>query len=560
MEQKNSALGYLGWNDIIAKHFFHEEKACKEVLLYVNEHLIEELGSPHAVGLNDFVQAVKDGPGWVTRKGFCQRALQAYLYWRRRGLEYPPYITYLALFVLAGGTKGDFAPHAYYPRLRKLLGEDENAGALPSFDKMIELWDDLEKWSTEDKHESIGRFEARIRGGWWKVGLPLSQTIISEDERKHLPVIFSEAVLDPTDSPPPEVMLRILKQYGRSVLQKRTYSLLDNQSERVLKNALTGLVIDELEEWDGTLAGQEGATDTPQRRTAHTGLRICLSVDMLSRTAECRVRFKTKNQFPEEGLDFSCPGDPSHIWSCTEIHQGWSKILKDNQFHPPVMLDGASLDWINGSTLRDQENGWQAKLRGSTTKLFISGRTENLSGWVEKQRLERNVEFRIVSYGADIETVRKWGNECCAGFQEHVVTGLPEGWILFEGKDARNPCPGIDVLTMSSTVRLLIRGGIKTGTGNAYLRFAPPHFVVENGQGGEVVTLNGQELEKVAPHIPVWRLPTNTPVDTPLRIETTTGEQTLRRTLRLEEPELPVLSTYEHSRDASGNVTVQVGR
>ena len=96
-------MDYLAWNDLISKHFFNEENAGREILLYVNEELLETLGSEQSVGKDDFINAVKIGPSWATRQGFCQKALQACADWRAKRLEYPPYISYLAFFVLAGG-------------------------------------------------------------------------------------------------------------------------------------------------------------------------------------------------------------------------------------------------------------------------------------------------------------------------------------------------------------------------------------------------------------------------------------------------------------------------
>ena len=262
-------MDYLTWNEIIARHFFTPEKAGKEVLLYVNEPLIARLGVPFHAGLAEFVQAVKQGPVWTTRSGFCQKALQAFDGWRSRGFDYPPYVAYLAFFVLEAGREGDFAVHAYYPRLRELLGEPGETGAPASFGRMIDLWDDLEKWSREDKNETLGRFEARIRGGWWKVGLPFSQTLISEDERKHLPVLFSGESFDPSDIPSPEVMLRVLRRSGSTLLVRRTFRLLDSdhQDDTVLRSALVNLVIEELEvEWPD-IQRQPGC-----RRVARSGI------------------------------------------------------------------------------------------------------------------------------------------------------------------------------------------------------------------------------------------------------------------------------------------------
>ena len=178
-------MEYLEWNNLIAKHFFNEENTGKEVLLYVNDEILGEIGKGSDV--DDFIQSIKIGPRWAYHFSICQKALQAFEGWRRKELDYPPYISYLAFFVLAAVTATDYASYSYYPGFWKRLNESQDSGTPPSFDRMITLWDDLEKWSTEDKHEELGRFTAWIRGSWWKVGLPWSQTIISKDEQKHLP-------------------------------------------------------------------------------------------------------------------------------------------------------------------------------------------------------------------------------------------------------------------------------------------------------------------------------------------------------------------------------------
>jgi hypothetical protein len=211
-------MRYDDWNLALGQHFFNEEMPGREVLLYANEKLIRAIGGSDDA-LSGFIQVLKEGPPGATRRGLCQKALQVYRDWRTRSLEYPPYIGYLILFVLAGGTEDDFASHAYYPRIHRLLGEEPDLGMLPSFDQMIELWSDLEKWSREDKHEELGRFVARIRGGWIHVGLPLSQNLLSEDERKLLPKIFVRAEMDPTAPPAGDVLLRQLVEHGRYPVQ-----------------------------------------------------------------------------------------------------------------------------------------------------------------------------------------------------------------------------------------------------------------------------------------------------------------------------------------------------
>ena len=107
------------WNDRITAHFFRPEHEGLRIFLYVTPDVLGEIAGSDAA-VDDFVTAVKSGPPGTTRQGLCQRALQTFEQWRNRGGAFPPYVGYLALFVLAAGIEGDFAPHAYYPRLRQL--------------------------------------------------------------------------------------------------------------------------------------------------------------------------------------------------------------------------------------------------------------------------------------------------------------------------------------------------------------------------------------------------------------------------------------------------------
>ena len=552
-------MNYLEWNELIAKRFFNEENSGREVFLYVNKKLINELSKSFGAKADDFINAVKEGPPWATRRGFCQKALQTYENWRDRNLDYPPYVAYLAFFVLAAGTEGPFAPHAYYPRLWKLLQDTDNWGQPPSFDRMIELWDDLEKWSSEDKREELGRFVRRIRGGWWKVGLPLSQTLLSEEERKHLPNLFAEADLDPTDTPSPDIVPRILQYYGQGILARRTLRLLDSKKPEdiILKEALVALVLDELEEWDGAVL-KESVEKGRHLSQVQATLRMCLRLDDVSQTISSYLRFKTGRIFPEEGLNFEEKAS-THVWSCKEICQGWSTMLKDYQTSPPTVLDASRIDWNKGLELVDNEYHWRAKLKGVTTRLFILGKREGLPDWIETQRLERRTGFIIACKGDDIEKAKHWGADSSERFEKRSYEGVPSGWVIFYGKNAMKSCEGIDVLSISTSTRLLLRGGIKTGSGNIYLKYAPPKIVLENSSGDELVTMNGVVLKKLG-EAPVWELPDDSPTNETLHVEVKTKDYKLHRIIRLEEPELPLSFREIPCRDSNGMICEKKGR
>src|ERR1051325_2204847 len=167
------SVDYLQWNDAIARHFFRPEEAGRTVYLYVTPDVIDEIGGAGSLGT--FVDSCKEGPPWSSRTGVCQKALQSMEGWRDRRRDLPPYVAYLALFVLAAGHEGDFAANAYYPRLRTLLSEPPTIGTYPSFGRMLELWSDLEKWLNEERGGALGVLRTDIAGAWLHVGLPIAQ-------------------------------------------------------------------------------------------------------------------------------------------------------------------------------------------------------------------------------------------------------------------------------------------------------------------------------------------------------------------------------------------------
>jgi len=545
-------MDYIEWNNLIAKNFFNETNEGKEVFLYVNDEVIEKIGKPSKSGVEDFIRAIQVGPSCVKAEGICKKAYNTFKNWRKKidiEFEYPPYIGYLAFLVLASVTETDYAPHSYYPRFWKLLGEKEDKGKPKYFYKMEELWYDLEKWSVEEKGEEIGRFVVRIRGGYCHVGIPRSQTILSEYERKHLPTIFDRAMLDPTDPPPSELISRILMEYGKDTLEKQTKKLLENVQENtelqsLLKKALGEYVLDELEEWDGTVEYIISEEKKPSQKV-HTGLRICLLLDSVARQVTSYFRFKTTRPFPEDGLDLKY-NDDNRIWYCVEEYGGWSKPIRHyDKDGSSIRLSASLFDWTKGAHLVDEENRWHARLRGRDTRLFRL-KIDGLPDWIETQKLERNIEFLIACQGDDIVKVINWGKDCCEVFEDLSFSGLPQEWRMFHGKNASESCPGIDVLIISSSARLVLKGGIKAGRTNRYFSFAPPKIALENASGVISVTLNGSTLKQPDNDIPLWLLPTEAPIGIPLHVEAQINDQYIKRIFRLVDFKMPLLFNPPH--------------
>src|SRR5262249_28018094 len=140
---------------------------------------------------------------------------------------------------------------------RELLG-DVQGSMYPGFDKMVHVWEDLEKWANEDNHGSLGLFTPTVAGGWVHVGIPLAQTLLTESERAALPSIFCASNLDPKDFPPDGEIIRILATYGAHQLRRRTLNVLSEQSKHgEVISVLLGIIKEELARWDGSVQSHD---------------------------------------------------------------------------------------------------------------------------------------------------------------------------------------------------------------------------------------------------------------------------------------------------------------
>lgn len=532
-------MTYLEWNDCLAEHFFSPAKAGRKVHLFATHELIENLGHPSGDGFQGFVEAVKAGPPWAHRNGLCQRALEALAGWRAKGRELPPYIAYLALFVIAAGLEEDFPPHAYYPRLRKVLGEDPESGHVPSFDKMLALWDDLEHWSNVDQEGERGVFQTRVLGSWIYVGVPRAQTLLSEEELHRLPLIFARAGLDPTTLPSEREIPQVVLAEGRSLLRKRTVCTLKSMAEpdAEVRQALIDVILEELREWSGETFDATGDGGVGARHLTGA-VRLCCDLDRTAGWARTSFRCRMPGEFPEEGLALrSLEGRPGGVGkdveiTCEEWGRGWSSPLESGD----GVVDASRYDWENNIQFEAIGCELRFHFSGSPVRILMDGSGEGLPGLVEVRRLPSQSKFYLLAKQDDAERLAAWGAGSCDGWKElSPLRGLPVGWRAFSADKGRND-EGIrndyPSIALPVNVSLSLQGGIRVGRGNRYFDFAPPSVTVE---GANVEQLLFNEVDAGHPNVAgqfdiLHDLPTLTN-EAPDRvlIEARRGGQTLAR-------------------------------
>jgi len=520
-------MEYLKWNDGIAERFFSPEMKGRRVYIFVTSDVIRSIGKSASAGIPDFIATVKRGPTWVCGGNICERAERSLEGWRNRKLDYPPYIAYLAFFVLAAGAgrEREFAAQAYYPRLRKLLGEAPVSGTYPGFGEMRRLWDDLEHWAQRDRGGELGIFEAHVSNRFIHVGIPISQTILSEQERLALPAIFADGALDPTSAPSDALLSELLLRHGRSSLRRSTLRILEARSSHDEEfEALIDTVLQQLGEWDGSVVRTAG--DRPSSAVFGTARLWCEEPDEVSGTANLGLLCRTRHDFPEDGLTLKFAGNPER-YLCQEFREGWSTPLHSEEGRT---FDAALLDWSSGVGLREVDRGWRFTLMANPVRLLVSGAAEGLAGFVEVQRLMLDTPFLVMSRHDCTELIEEWGRKGCVGFTEVPIrAGLPVGWRLYYLERATNDelvRDAFPILSFPRAVQITLKGGIAASR-NTYFGFALPSVFVSGSSPDAELFCNGKLLGACTSGL--FHLPNKVALDSKLQFEVKNGKLTISR-------------------------------
>jgi hypothetical protein len=520
-------MDYLRWNNQIAANLFNSGMVGRRVFLNISPDVIDEIGKSENVRMADFIRSVKIGPPWCLGVPLCERALQALAGWRRRKLDFPPYVCFLALFVLAAGIgeDGEFASQAYYPRLRKLLGEEETEKVYPHFSEMRLLWADLETWTQRDKGGQVGIFEYPNTGRLVNVGVPISQAILTEQERKSLPAIFADGGLDAGIPPADAYLVSVLEQFGDDRLRPRTLRILESPSaNRENYEVLVETIRDEVLHWDGSVIRFSEAGS--KRTSIHGVLRLCCEdVDLTAGTMDLRLRCRARREFPEDGLILSGTLR-SERYRCEEYAGGWSTPIEGLDNAEP--LDACSLDVFNGLSFRDINHGWRFGLLRSDVRVFVSGALEGLPGYVEVQQLPTGSPFLLLAKASAWNLIERWARSSCDGFKElGIVNGLPSGCRLYSAQkaDSDNIVKAVyPNLALPSVERIRFQGGIRL-TGNTFFGFALPRVVVETSTPTFQVCCNGRALRHLEQG--AFALPSRVQKGGKLDIEVRNGDEVL---------------------------------
>ena len=506
-------LTYIDWNNEIAKHFFNPEKAGTRVWFSVERELIEKIAQRNDTNFISFIEAVKKGPDFVNRprQTICSKATATFEEWQpnKDQFEYPPYIAYLVLFVLAvnHGDSEDFSEIDYYGRLNSLVGENISTN---HFKPTLDLWDDLENWSQRDKQGAWGEFHNDTIGNKFYVGIPLYQVILSKEDKKNLPEIFWKMGWDSDSNPTEEEIISALKIH-KTLLSNRISKRIERGFVDFLA-ILTNRILEELSIYD---QDEEQIEDQDRESDKRGSIEICMDIDKTAEQANFYFRCKRKAGLPEEG--FILKND----------HSSWEVSPSSSNKVKEFNIDDWKKDFVA------QSGSYKFYYKGEKYKIFTSGDTLGINGWISGQNHSLNKPFYLAIHNSLLDKIQKWGSKECDQCQKLDFNGLPKDWHLFEIKGINGDKlikQDIPTLAIDKKPRIHFEGGIRLSKGNRFFSFAPPKIQI-TGVLTKVQTINLQKKESndektnhisLAPSLEeqnIFELKENTPLEEQISIE-----------------------------------------
>ena len=178
--------------------------------------------------------------------------------WKALGSETdPPFLSVLAVTVLAATIVDQVNDRSYYRRLNVLLHLHGTAMPRDFYSDIQQLWTYLNEWLVDKWHGQLGVPTATNIGGQANVGWAQSQILLRTTDRTKLPLFFSDLGLQPGQMVDGDLLVRRLRSWsadGRMLSGRLGLVLQDHRLSELLADALHN----ELARWDGTLRDEAG--------------------------------------------------------------------------------------------------------------------------------------------------------------------------------------------------------------------------------------------------------------------------------------------------------------
>lgn len=353
--------------------------------------------------------------------------------------EPPPCLAFLAVTALAaedmGTSDDDIAGNAYYARLAKLLGRPKgDHGVRQQYAKYAEfLWRCLNRWLEDlDGERGIPTAYALTHR---YVGLPVSQALVREGDRRKFPAMFAQFGLSPGMQIAPEDLVGYLNHWLSGEGSPASSYLRHLWGRQAARERIATVAAVELANWDGVLAdgsvlsvaGNSLATRSmvvANLRTGflHSSLDISLGLRPLSAEMDGQMEVRSTDG---SWLDIGFSPGTAGLWRTS---------------YSEAVDFGSMLEGVVRIRHAGTKEGVEYKHFPRTVIPLVYNELQ--SAFVETERLELGADSLLLVRGVAqtkvktnvVEEVQGLLEESARpGFQRiDDLEGLPSGWVLFK--------------------------------------------------------------------------------------------------------------------------------
>ena len=412
------------WNRALRSWFFRPDLAGRPAYLAVDEETLSAIARECDLDVADATASLSDAVRYrVSPHAPLRWWVNEAVRWRSAGSQSdPPFLTVLAITVLAATIVDQVNDRSYYRRLNSLLGLP-GSNMPRDFDSDIQqLWTNLNEWLTDVCHGQLGTATASNVGGLANVGWAESQALLRPTDRAKLPLLFTALGVQPGQLVDGDLLVRRLRSWSAShVFSRRLAAVLQDAR---LSELLAAALHSELAHWDGTLRDEVGR------------VLLKLLLAFYERSGQLQVAVQVPEQLAETTWRLASAETPIELGSGGEMQL--VSISVNSQ-----LLEGQPLyAELDGSA--DPDSGAQAKAPVPALKLVMPRRDvhllcpdDRLARWVEVPAalLHRPhlVLVRSEIAAAAIDAIQRLGGDAQPVRRIHS----PTGWATYRFTPAR---------------------------------------------------------------------------------------------------------------------------
>ncbi|MEU4360495.1 hypothetical protein [Promicromonospora sp. NPDC023987] len=479
---------YDRWNAVVADVLFPELDRPAPVYLDVEDHEIEEIGARVGVNADVVVERLGEVVGSTIDRnsvtGGFKDHIERVRHWQNGPQEavYPA-VAALATFSLAAEqmASGDgLSSSNYYGRLANLLGGSK--GRLhQSYMKVAEpLWAGLNLWL--DRLDGRRGTPTAYALGKRFVGLPMSQALVREADRRRLEQFFVDFDLAPRSDIPAAEIEPLLTSWFRR--EHQTSHLGKLWAKASLRERFAEVAAVELRSWDGIDTSDE--SDGGQSRAGRALLALRMR-NFPKQHVQLFPFFLVKEPSTARSAKLAVDSGDVAVDLVPAVEVDRAMVLGDGGAVDPASLLGGVL------TVRDSAGGEISRMpRG----VVVFRDDDQSSLRIETTQVLMGDDIVILALDRSTDRLRQMlADVARPGWTEDVSrSGLPEGWTLFENVEilarpanesgVHNDLRALIPLTSS---QLKLTGGLSLpgASRNRWHSARPPHVRAISDSGSE---------------------------------------------------------------------------